>query len=138
MRSLKPHSIDKLSATFNETDVIYLIKDTWLEYLLSPYHIALLWLPLWKLEVCFGRFLSFFRDQEFLSSQTANQRSSQWGDWSRRPTFFLYWVCVSIYPVFKSKCNQQNLYCAQSIHIWLSRLVLPKSTWLTIYSCKIS
>ena len=42
------------------------------------------------------------------------------------------------YPVFKSNCNQENLYCPLGIHIWTSRLVLSNSTWPTIHSCKIS
>ena len=52
-----------------------------------------------------------------------------------RTNWLFYWL---IYPAFKSNCNQQNLYCAQSIHIWISRLFLSKSTWPTIFSCKIS
>ena len=42
------------------------------------------------------------------------------------------------YPVFKSNCNQQKMYCVKTIHTLNFGFALSDSILLTVFSCKIS
>ena len=56
--------------------------------------------------------------------------------------FFRFRICVGhadgSYPVFKSNCNQQKMYCVKTIHITHFGFSLSFSILLTVFSCKIS
>ena len=52
---------------------------------------------------------------------------------------FLHKLSIKIfYPVFRSNCNQQKMYCARTTHTTHFEFALSDSILLTVFSCKIS